>query len=154
MEINNQFAFDSEEEARKELLRAGRELEKIAINVWRKYLSSYKPKVYVRTGKSEKSIKLGSVKKLDDNTLGIELTWVNDLAYHDSIFGEGNKQGHAIMLISAGWKAKKLEKKIGRKYRLTYYEGFDYIGKVREAFESVKHRGIELEIQWSGKSTR
>lgn len=152
MEINNSFAFDSEQEAIRELKRQAEILKDVCVKVWRQYLASYQPKIYVRTGKSERSIKIGGIKKIDENTIGIEVTFQDDLVYHDSIFG--GKQGHAIMLISAGWHSKKLEARIGKVYRLTYYEGFDYLGKVREEYEARKHRGIELEIQWSGNFTK
>lgn len=148
--MSSPFAFDSELEAKLALESEGRRLKDIAIKQWRKYLGSYSPKQYVRTGKSEASIKLGNVIKIDENTLGIELTFVNDLVYHDSIFK--GKKGHSIMLISAGWRAKKLEKSMGRSVpRLTYYEGSGYLYQVYKEFESTKKKGINIEIQWSGK---
>lgn len=144
------YEFDSEKEAIKALEAEGRRLKYIAIKIWRQYLSSYQPKQYVRTRKSQKSIKLGKVKRLDGDTFGIELTFQNDLTYHDSVFGKSQPRGHAIMLISTGWKVKKGKHK--DIYRFGYYEGFDYLGKVEQAFNSGKHKGISLEIQWSGKA--
>lgn len=151
------YEFDSEEEAIKALQAEGRKLKYIAIKVWRKYLSSYKPKAYIRTRKSQNAIKLGRVKQISEDSFGIEVTFLDDLAYHDSILNTKKKQheqGHSIMLISEGWTSTNLERKIGRRERFTHYEGFDYIGKVKEEYEKVKHKGIELEIQWSGKFTR
>lgn len=147
---NNTFEFDSEEEAIRALKSEGKRLLDIAIKIWRQYLASYKPKKYVRKGNSEKSIKLGKVKKLDDDTLGIELTFEDDLTYHDSVIDkEKYPQGHSIMLISEGWKVKKGKHK--NVYRFGYYEGYDYIGKVQRAFEQSKHKGITLEVQWAGE---
>lgn len=149
--MSTPFAFDSELKAKLALESEGKRLKEIAVKQWRKYLNSYSPKMYVRTGKSERSIKLGNVVKLDENTLGIELTFVNDLAYHDSIFG--GKKGHAIMLISAGWHSKKAEQNMGRGgiYRLTYYEGSGYLYQVYKEFYASRKKGIDIEIQWSGK---
>mgnify|MGYP003390656110 CR=1 FL=1 len=143
------FSFDTDEEAKRALRAEGRRLEYIAKKVWGEYESSYSPKKYVRTGKSEKSIKLGEVYRIDAYTWGIELTFVNDLAYHDSVVSSKHPKGHSIMLISSGWKAKKGRAK--NVHRFGYYEGYDYIGKVIKEFNSSKHKGVELELQWSGK---
>ena len=146
------FQFNTEAEAKRVLKQEGKRLEQIAKKVWSEYLADYKPKVYVRTGKSQKSIKLNNVFKVDENTWGIELTFQNDLTYHDSVLGIGQPKGHSIMLISSGWKVKKgWHQKI---HRFGYYGGFDYLGKVVKEFNDGKHRGIELEVQWSGKYTK
>jgi len=149
---NNNSFFDSEEEASRVLQAEGRKLTKIAIKVWRQYLGSYTPKKYIRTNKSMFSIKLKKVKKIDADTLGIEVTFENDLVYHDSIFGKGHKQGHAVMLISSGWRVKKGRHKDIENFG--YKEGFDYLGKVKQAYEAVRDKRISFEIQWSGKSLR
>lgn len=151
--VTNPFEFDSEEEAIKALEAEGRRLKYIAIKLWRKYLSEYKPKEYIRTRDSQKAIKLGRVKPYDEDTYCIELTFDNDLSYHDSWFTKkgvaGNhKKGHSFMLISEGWKVKKGKHK--DRYRFGYFEGIDYISRVKEAFEKGKHQGITLEVQWVG----
>lgn len=147
----NQYSFDSEIEAIKALKSEGERLERIAIKIWRKYINSYTPNQYVRTGNAEKSIKLGGIKKLNDNTLAIELTFQNDLVYHNSRFKKG-KKGHAVMLISDGWHSKKLEKKLGRRVnRFTYFGGSGYLYQVYKEFNATKKKGITLDIQWSGK---
>jgi hypothetical protein len=154
--------FTSEEEAKKILLSEGHRLKSIADKVWQQYLGSYTPKKYVRTHRSENGIKIGGVKSLGKDLWGIEVTFENSLMYHNSVIGKGKKntnvnqqvkinpQGHSIMLISSGWKAKKLEKKIGVKEHFTRYKGFNYLGKVVKEFNSGKHKGISLEVQWSG----
>ena len=153
------FEFETDAEAKRVLREEGKRLKKIARKVWLEYEGSYTPSKYVRTGNSLKSIKLGNVFKVDDNTWGIELTFQNDLAYHNSVLksksGKKHKKGHSIMLISSGWIVKKGKHK--NIYRFGYYEsksgyqGFDYIGKVVNEFNSGKHQGISLEVQWSGK---
>lgn len=145
------FQFDSDAEAKRVLKQEGKRLEQIAKKVWREYLADYRPKVYARTGKSQKAIKLNNIFKVDENTWGIELTFQNDLTYHDSVFGNSQPKGHSIMLISRGWRVSKgWHKNIPR---FGYYEGFDYLGKVIKEFNNGKHKGIELEVQWSGKYT-
>ena len=143
------YEFNSEIDARRALESEGRGLEMIARKVWNNYLGSYSPKAYARKGNSEKSIKLGKVFRIDANTFGIELTFVNDLVYHDSVISPSQPKGHSIMLISKGWKVRKGRHK--NVYRFGYYEGFDYIGKVISEFNNGKNKGIELEVQWSGK---
>lgn len=160
MANNPIFQFDSEEEAIKVLQAEGRRLKYIALKLWRKYLSEYQPKKYAkhltgeagkRTRDTQRGIKLGKVKKIDGDTLGIELTFENDLMYHESVFGSSKPQGHSIMLISEGWHSKKLERKLKRRIeRFTYFEGIDYLARLKEEFESGKHQGITLEIQWAG----
>lgn len=160
--INGEYFFDSELEARAILKSEGERLEKIAKKVWRAYLATYTPKKYsehlpdgmagFRTGRTERGIKLGLVKKLDEDTLGIELIFEDDLMYHPSVFGSKYPKGHSLMLISQGWHVKK-----GRHMnveRFGYYEGFDYLSKVVEEFNSSKHAGIILQINWSGKFTK
>lgn len=146
----NILAFDTETEARIALEKEARKLKYIALKVWRKYLSSYTPKVYVRTRKSQSSIQIGKIKKLNENELGIEIQFINDLVYHDSVIGSSQPKGHAVMLISTGWKVKKGKHK--DIYRFGYYEGFDYLGKVQQEYNAIKDKRIELEIKWSGNT--
>lgn len=149
---NTPFSFDTEAEAILMLNKEGKKLEAIARKLWQKYIGSYSPKQYIRTGNSERAIKLGKVKKLDNNTFGIELTFDNDLSYHPSRF-KGGKKGHSIMLISDGWHSKKLEKTLGRKvHRYTYFEGTGYLYQVYKEYMSIKHRGIEVDTKWNSNS--
>lgn len=158
---NKILYFDSEEEAIKVLLREGKRLEAIAKRLWQKTMSEYKPKQYIpRTNKAERSIKLKGIKVISNingvTTLGIELTYQNDLAYHDSIFkNKEQPKGHAIMLISNGWYAKKLEKHMGQRVnRFTYFEGTGYLYQVYKEFMATTDPRISLDVQWSGKHTK
>lgn len=163
---NNSHYFDSEEEAIKVLKKEGKRLEYIAKKIWQRNMDDYKSslKQYVRTGDALKSIKLKGVKVISQTnevaTLGIELTYENDLAYHESEFtkqGSKKKQpeGHAIMLISAGWYAKKLEKHMGKRIdRFTYFEGTGYLYQVYKEFMKTTDKRISLDVQWSGKHIR
>lgn len=143
--------FETEQEAVKTLEEEGRKLKYIALKVWRKYLASYKPKSYIRTRNSQKSIKLGKVKRIGDNEFGIVLTFDNDLVYHDSVIDKDEPKGHSIMLLSSGWKATKLEAKIGVRQNFTRHKGINYLGEVIKEYEKRKDKRISLEVQWSGK---
>lgn len=157
---NNQkfnYAFDTEVEAILALQAEGRRLKYIALKVWRQYLASYKPKEYAfhltgitgkRTRNTQRGIKLGRVKKLDDSTFGIELTFEDDLMYHESAFGSKYQKGHSIMLISEGWQVKRGWHKDIENFG--YFEGINYIEKVKEAFIKDAKKGITLEVQWAG----
>ncbi|MFQ3543656.1 hypothetical protein Q7A53_06190 [Halobacillus rhizosphaerae] len=151
-ENNSLFAFDSEQEAKRVLMAEGRRLKYIALKIWRRYLSSYKPEAYIRTRKSQNAIKLGHVKKVGSDTLGIELTFDDNLLYHDSVISKSEPKGHSIMLISEGWKVKRGRAK--DVYRFGYFEGINYIERVKEAFESGKHKGITLVVNWQGEEFR
>ena len=153
--INTPFSFDSEMEARRVLEEEGRKLKYIAVKQWRLYLSSYTPKRYVRKRKSQRAIKLGRVIKLDNNTFGIELTFENDLVYHDSVMVKGGNKGHSIMLISDGWHSKKAEQKLGRRIdNFTYFEGTGYLYKVYKEYMGVKHKGIIVDTNWNANKVQ
>lgn len=145
----------SEEQAIKTLEMEGRRLKYIALKVWRKYLSSYQPKKYVRTRNTQRGIKLGKVRRIDSNHFGIDLMYENDLMYHDSIFGADQPKGHSLMLISDGWHSKKLERRYGRRiYMLTYFEGADIIEQIEREYNKYKPLGVTLETKWSGRYTK
>ena len=154
-EILSLYGFDSPEETIVALKNEARKLRYCCLKVWRRYLSSYKPSHYAvhktgvkgkRTGHSAKSIQIGGIKQIDFDEIGIEVTFTNDLAYHDSVMG--GREGHAIMLISQGWKVKKGKHK--NVYRFGYYEGFDYLGEVQRMYDGIKDKRVSLEIQWLG----
>lgn len=157
---SNPVFFEDEAQARRVMKQEGLKLKNIAIREWQSYLNMYKPVEYIRTGDSERAIKLGMVKVLDPYHIGIELTWVNNLVYHDSwLYNKGkvsrNERGHSVMLMSKGWHSKKLEKAYKKKvYRHTYYEGNGYIDNVVKQYEQTKDPRITLEVQWSGAFTK
>lgn len=144
---NKSFYFESEKEAIEMLKIEAKRLKRVAVKVWHQYLASYRPKEYVRTGKSEKAIKIGDVKRKGNDFI-IEVYFDNDLVYHDSVISPNEPKGHSVMLISSGWKAVNLERKIGRRDHFTRYKGFNYLGKVAQEYRKVGHKGIFLDIQW------
>jgi hypothetical protein len=152
----------SEQEAKRLLEKEGKRLERIALKLWRRDMSKYQPKSYAvhlgmqegqRTNRSQKAIKLGRVKMISPTQWGIELTWENELVYHDSMFPNQPK-GHSVMLISDGWHSKKLEGRFGKIYRFTYFEGTNYIGRVIKEWQKSAPKEITLEKQWSGAYTK
>lgn len=153
MVSKNPLFFDSDAEAILALEHEGRRLKYIAVKLWRKYLSEYKPSAYARTRKSQKGIVLGKVRKLDAITWGIELTFVDSLMYHDSVVqrkdGNVHPKGHSIMLISEGWRNTRGKNK--DVYRFGYFDGIDYIGRVQREFEKSAKIGISLEVLWGGE---
>jgi hypothetical protein len=158
LDIKSVGDFEDENSAYKALLKEGKKLEKIARKEWRRYLGSYSPQRYVRTGDSEKAIKLKTTPiKISENEIAIEVTWDNELAWHNSVVPKSQKKGHAILLISAGWHSKKLEKIYGRRVpRHTYYEGYGYLTKVINAYNAVRDNriGLELEVLVKSKKSR
>lgn len=151
-DFQGQLDAYTEREVKKLLESEGRKLKYIAVKLWRQYLSSYKPKVYVRTRNSQRGIKLGKVKMIAPNQWGIELTWENDLMYHDSVFPNNPTKGHSVMLISDGWHSRKLEAKIGRRiHRFTYFEGTNYLYRVYKEYMKIAPESITIDVQWSGQ---
>lgn len=153
--------FKGDIEAIAVLKAEGKKLEECAKKVWRLYLSSYQPKVYAvhktnikgeRTHASLASIKLGDVKRVGQDEYQIEVTFLNDLAYHDSVIGNKrrkHKQGHAIMLISFGWRVRKGAHRNVKHFG--YRQGYDYLGKVARMYNKKRDKRVSLEIQWLGK---
>jgi hypothetical protein len=142
-------AFDSEKEAEKALRAEARKFKYIAVKIWRRYLASYKPAQYIRTRKSQNSIQIKSkLIRLPNNELGMEITWEDNLAWHDSVLPNSKQKGHSIVLISEGWHSAKLEKIMGRAiYRFTYYKGFNYLGKVITEYDKVRDKRIGFELE-------
>lgn len=155
--------FDSDEEAQFVLKREAKILKTCAIIIWKKYLASYQPKEYavhktgakgMRTGASLNSIQMGEPKKVGDNDWQVEVTFRDDLAYHESVInskgGKKHKDGHAIMLISFGWRVKKGSHRNIKHFG--YRQGYDYLGKVNRLYKKLqKDKRVSLEIQWAGK---
>jgi hypothetical protein len=162
-DLTNALQGYAQDEARKILEREGRRLKYLALKMWRKDMEQYQPKQYAvhlgmprgkRTKRSQRAIKLGKVKMLPDGSMGIELTWENELVYHDSMF-KGQPKGHSVMLISDGWHSRKLEAKLGRKVeRFTYFEGTNYLYRLYKEYMKIAPQGILLDVQWSGKYTQ
>lgn len=146
--LENALNGRSAEETIRLLQKEGRRLERIARKAWQTYYASYSPKEYRRTYNANKALKLGRVKQISPFEYGIELTWENDLAYHPSVVGKSQPKGHAVTLISGGWRASKLKAKIGRDvYRFTYFEGTGYLEKVMSMWKSTAPTGIQIELQ-------
>ena len=153
--------FDNTHDTIKMLENEAKILRDIAVREWRKYLDSYTPTQYIRTGKtsSPNAIRVGKVKPaMNGEFLTIEVTWDNDLAYHDSwLYQQGrtnkNQKGHAFMLISDGWKANKLESIYGNSvYRHTEWDGDGYLYRVYKTYWARKNPLIiDVEVQWSGR---
>jgi hypothetical protein len=141
--------FDSPEEAEKVLRAEARKFKYVAVKMWRKYLASYKPKEYKRTRKSQNAIQIKTrIIKISPDEIGMEVTWVNDLAWHDSVVPNSSKKGHSIILISEGWHSKKLERILGNPvYRFTYYEGWGYLDKVIAEYDRIRDKRVGLELQ-------
>ena len=113
-----------------------RKLEGIVNDVVRAYYSSYTPKYYRRTYGFKNSVVSGSVKR-EGKRIWAEV-YFDDKALHQSLF-PGNPQGYVPVLLNNGWHSKKLEKRIGPVYHLTYYGGFDLVGKIEKRYNAVKH---------------
>lgn len=148
--FNSSLFFDTEVEAVLALEREAKKLQEIAMKVWKRYQDSYTPSIYRRTGKTMDGIKVTKVKK--DGAIGwqVIVTFENEKMYHKSYIGLNQPKGHSIMLIDSGWRAKKLEKRIGVVQRFTRYKGFNYLGQVMEEYMKVKHNRVSVRFVWTG----
>ena len=147
--LTSQLQGMNEQQAIATLQKEGRRLKYIILKVWRKYLNDYSPKEYARTRDTQRGIKLGSVRRYDGMHYAIEVTFENDLMYHDSVIGSSEKKGHSFMLISDGWKVKKGTHKNVKNFG--YFEGVDLIGQIEKEYNAGRPMGVRLETHWSGK---
>lgn len=148
--INSPLLFPTDKGAIFTLENDARKLKYIAAKVWRMYYNSYKPTVYRRTGNTALGIKMTGIQK--DGVIGYKqiITFEDEKMYHRSYVHPGQPRGHALMLISSGWKSKKLEERIGKRPRYTQYRGFNYLGRVKKEYLDVRHKGVSFRISWRG----
>lgn len=123
------------------------ELRKLEI-IAKKHLvqerNSYTPKVYKRTGLTDKSLKVSPVIRVG-NYLHGSVYFDNDLVVRKSMFS--NKEYNTIDLFNSGWTSSSLESKLGKRIdRFTYFKGNNMLNNILAEYNSVKHPSIRAKI--------
>ena len=161
-QIPNNFTFDDDLTAKITLELEAKKLYDIAKRVWLRYYNNYTPQVYDRTGKTIDALKIGSIRKIDAFTWGIDVFFENNLVYHESRWGKKYPDAHTVMIIG-GWSKNKRKPKTGWRvkrgwhkdiHRFGYFEGFDYLGEVEREYNKIRDQRIFLDIQWTGKTLK
>lgn len=148
-QIEKAMEKKAEQQARKIIVKEGDKLENIARATVNSYYNSYSPSVYVRTYGFKNSVVRTGVKKVG-KTLEMSVGFDGG-AVHDSLFS-GNAQGFVPILLSNGWNAPKLEARVGKVHRFTYYGGYGIIDKIKASYNMVKHplvKPLQIKSKWS-----
>lgn len=148
VKVNSVLFFEDDRTAKRVLESEAGKLLEIAQKQWIREMDKYSPKAYVRTGNSFRSIDKTHVRKVGFGW-EIDVTFKNDLAYHDSVISKYEPKGHAIWLNHAGWRVKK-----GSHRDIEYFgyrKGSGYLFKVFEEYNKVKDPRISLTITWERK---
>lgn len=136
----------NDDNVRKILQDAGRELEGYLKAELNAYFSSYDPKVYKRTGNTMKAIQVGEPKRINANEWSLEITFDDGLANHPSVFGQ--EDGYTPWLLEVGWN---IEDKVGySRPMFTDHPGTEYIKKAVAKFNASNPHGLKVTVEHNG----
>jgi len=110
------------------------------------YLSSYVPTVYERTGNWLNSVKISPIVQEGEYLTAI-ITFDERLANHPSLFN--GEEGYVPWLMEVGWHWSM--DKPHRTYRLSDFEGIQYIRRAVERFNSENKYGIKVSVVHNGE---
>lgn len=148
VKVNSVLFFEDDRTAKRVLESEARKLLGIAQKEWIRVMGTYSPKEYVRTGKAFKSIKMTEVRKVGFGWT-IDVTFDNDLAYHDSVIAKTEPKGHAIWLNHAGWRVKRGSHRDTEYFG--YRKGSGYLFEVFQKYNKIKDPRVSLTIMWERK---
>lgn len=119
-------------------------LERIAKKHLVQERNSYSPKVYERTGMTDKSIMVSPIIVVSGKLQG-NVYFSNDLVVRKSMFS--NKKYNTIELFNDGWTSTTLENKLGKRIdRFTYFKGNNMLNNILAEYNKVKHPSIKSKI--------
>lgn len=105
---------------------------------------SWTPVMYSRTGNMQRSVYISKYPTIVDNIITGEISFLESLAWHDSVIGEGQPQGYVPFLINFGWHLKSDIQP--RKENFTDHKGYHYIDKAVARFNSENKTGIKVHV--------
>lgn len=102
---------------------------------WEAYYRSYKPKVYVRTGTTERGISPTNVRREGAKFIA-SVEFDDGMMYKDTSIRYGSQKtyGHAYAMIDIGWEDRNLKP---QKYRYAYWDG---AGMTERAIREVRRK--------------
>ncbi|MEK4008333.1 hypothetical protein [Paenibacillus sp. FSL H3-0333] len=128
----------SQSNIKKTLREAALLLEKILKEEVQAYYDSYEPVIYERTYGMRDSLRVSPISMVG-NEMQISIYFDRTQSTHPSIFG--GEPGYAAELINDGWAWGNQSVNI---YRLSRYEGFHFIEKAIDRFESQNRWGLKI----------
>lgn len=137
------FLGQNEKILLKNLHEAGQLLERLLQDEIDAYYKSYDPVQYVRTYDFQNSLRLSNPIKSGMNEWSIEVYFDGQLADHDGAY--------VPTLIDEGWDNRS---KTGKDIpRFTHYEGYNYIKRAVDKFNSINKFGLQVRVMRNGKDT-
>ncbi|KAA9007390.1 hypothetical protein F4V43_02565 [Paenibacillus spiritus] len=127
-----------DKEVRRSLNEAAQLLEKLLYEQLQAYYDSYTPTVYERTYGLLNSLRISPITQVG-NELQINVYFDRSMATHPSIFD--GEDGYVAKLLNDGWQWRKNPANI---YRLSRYEGFHFIEKAIDEFNSRNRWGFKI----------
>jgi hypothetical protein len=111
------------------------------------YKASYQPKVYVRTGNWENSIRLNEP-YIEGNTIVAKIDFDEDLANHPSVIGSDQPDGFVPWLLETGWDIN--DKVQPRRPMFTDHPGTHYIKKAVDRFNAENRFWLKVNVYYNG----
>lgn len=146
---HGQEAVMNEAKIRKILKAAGKQLEGYLKDELNKYLDSYTPKQYERTGNTVRSIRVGDPKKISINEWSLEIYFDDKLANHDSVMGSDQPKGYTPWLLEVGWDIR--DKVNYEAEMFTHHKGTKYISNAISKFNANNPHGLKVSVIRNGE---
>ena len=138
---------------------AVRYLYQILDNYIREYYLSYDPINYERTFDFMDSLYAENFlqARVVGDRIELRVSFIDSMAYHYN-FNNSHKS-YVPLLINCGWNAPKLEARVGKVHRLTYYEGYHFVEKAINQFNKQNQYGVYISLddivaEWNGNNVR
>ena len=116
---------------------------------WDNYMQSYTPKMYERTGETERGITLNPTLRRDaKGNLVMSVEFLDELMYDDEVLT--GKPRHKYMAINNGWDLKD-EATGAPKDRFHYYDdGYGQLDTTIDKYLQQKPEWLKLVVEWEG----
>ena len=155
--LRDNFVLDNGKTIRQNLEGAVRYLYDCVDNFIQEYYLSYRPKEYKRTYDFQDSLYAEDFihAKVINNRIVLQVSFIPSMAYHWNLWND--HKSYVPMLINFGWRADKLEQRIGKVERFTRYDGYHIIEKAVRMFNARNPYGVyialtDIEYEWEGES--
>ena len=110
---------------------------------------SWTPEEYVRTGNMQNSVYISKYPKITNNIITGEISFLESLAWHNSVMGEGQPKGYVPFLLEVGWSLNSNVQP--RRENFTDHIGYHYIEKAVARFNSEhKSNNIQAHVYVGG----
>ena len=105
---------------------------------------SWTPVIYNRTGNMQRSVYISKYPTIVNNIITGEISFLESLAWHDSIMDEGQPQGYVPFLLEVGWD---ISSKTGKNRKnFDTHIGYHYIDKAVSRFNRQSTNGIYVHV--------